>query len=154
MKTSSLGIALLASVALGCSDSAAGPGSNGEATPAQLVGTWVGSSYIVTSLASTALSADLFDLGMTLSITFTETSYTGVSTFPGELDENFSGTYTISGNQITTNEVGQTTPEIFTYSLSGSILTMSGDDETYDFSSGNGNPQEEPATFVMILNKQ
>ena len=154
MKTSSLGIALLASVAVGCSDSGTTTGPAGEATPAQLVGTWVGSSYLVTSVANTAVSADLFDLGMTLSITFTETSFTGVSTFPGELDENFSGTYTISGNQITTVEVGITTPEIFTYSLVGSILTMSGDDETYDFSNGVGNPQEEAVTFVMILNKQ
>lgn len=154
MKTSSLGIALLASVAVGCSDSAAGPGPNGEATPALLVGTWVGSSYIVTSVANTSLSANLFDMGMTLTITFTETDYTGVATFPGDPVENFSGTYTISGLQITTNEVGQTTPEIFTYSLVGSILTMSGDDDTYDFSNGVGNPQEEAVTFVMILNKQ
>ncbi len=151
MKTSSLGIALLASVALGCSDSAAGPGPNGEATPALLVGTWVGSSYVVTSVANTTLSANLFDMGMTLTITFTETDYSGLSTFPGDLDENFSGTYTISGLQITTNEVGQVDPEIFTYSLSGSILTMSGDDETYDF---DNNGVEEPATFVIILNKQ
>ena len=154
MKTSSLGIALLASVAVGCSDSAAGPGPNGEATPALLVGTWVGSSYVVTSVADATLSADLFDMGMTLTITFTETDYSGLSTFPGDLDETFTGTYTISGLQITTNEVGQVDPEIFTYSLSGSILTMSGDDETYDFSNGNGNPKEEAVTFVMILNKQ
>ncbi len=151
MKTSSLGIALLASVALGCSDSAAGPGPNGEATPALLVGTWVGSSYVVTSMANTSLSADLFDMGMTLTITFTETDYSGLSTFPGDLDENFSGTYTISGLQITTNEVGQVDPEIFTYSLSGSILTMSGSDETYDF---DNNGVDEAASFVMILNKQ
>ena len=154
MKTSSLGIALLASVALGCSDSAAGPGPNGEATPALLVGTWVGSSYVVTSVADTSLSADLFNMGMTLSITFTETDFNGVSTFPGDPDDIFSGTYTISGLQITTNEVGVTTPEIFTYSLSGSVLTMSGDDETHDFSNGSGNPQEEAVTFVMILKKQ
>ena len=151
MKTSSLGIALLASVALGCSDSAAGPGPAGEATPALLVGTWVGSSYIVTSVANTSLSADLFDMGMTLSIVFTETDYTGVSTFPGDPDENFSGTYTISGLQITTVEVGIPDPEVFTYSLVGSVLTMSGVDETYDF---DNDGVEEPATFVMILNKQ
>ena len=151
MKTSSLGIALLASVAVGCSDSGTTTGPTGSATPSQLVGTWVGSSYVVTSVANSTLSADLFDMGMTLTITFTETGYSGLSTFPGDLDENFSGTYTISGLQITTNEVGQVDPEIFTYSLSGSILTMSGDDETYDF---DNDGVEEPATFVIILNKQ
>ncbi len=151
MKTSSLGIALLASVALGCSDSAAGPGPNGEATPALLAGTWVGSSYVVTSVANSSLSADLFDMGMTLTLTFTETDYTGVSTFPGDPDENFSGTYTISGLVITTVEVGIPDPEVFGYTLVGSLLTMSGVDETYDF---DNNGVEEPATFVMILNKQ
>ncbi len=102
-------------------------------------------------MANSSLSADLFDMGMTLTITFTETDYSGLSTFPGDLDENFSGTYTISGLQITTNEVGQTEPEIFTYSLVGSILTMSGVDETYDF---DNDGVEDPATFVIILNKQ
>ncbi len=150
MKTSSLGIALLASVAVGCSDSdTTGPG--GSATPSQLVGTWVGSSYVVTSVANASLSADLFDMGMTLSITFTETDYTGLSTFPGDPDENFSGTYTISGLEITTVEVGIPTPEVFGYALVGSVLTLNGADETYDF---DNDGVEDPATFVIILTKQ
>ncbi len=151
MKTSSLGIALLASVALGCSDSGTTTGPTGSATPSQFVGQWVASSYVVTSVANTVLSADFFDMGMTLTLTFTETDYTGVSTFPGDPDENFSGTYTISGLQITTNEVGQVDPEIFTYTLSGSVLTLSGNDETYDF---DNDGVEEPASFVIVLNKQ
>ncbi len=152
MKTSSLGIALLASVALGCSDSGTTTGP-GPATPADLVGQWVANAYTVTSVANTSQSANLFDMNFTLTLTFTETSYVGVALFPGDPPENFSGTYTIEGQQLTLNETGQATPELMTYSLSGTILTLSGDD-SHDFSSGMGNPQEEPVTFVTLLSKQ
>ena len=151
MKTSSLGIALLASVAVGCSDSST-TGPDGEATPADLVGQWVASSYIVTSVADTSQSADL-SMDLTFTLTFTETTYVGVWDFTGEPTENFSGTYTIGGQQLTLNETGEVDPELMTYGLSGSVLTLSGDD-SHDFSSGQGNPQEEPVTFVMVLNKQ
>ncbi len=148
MKTSSLGIALLASVAVGCSDSAAGPG---PATPADLVGQWVASSYTVTSVADTSLSADIFAMGLTITITFTETTYVGVAVFPGDPTENFSGTYTIEGQTLILNETGQLEPETMTYSLSGNVLTLSGDDDSYDF---DGDGQEELATFVMAMDKQ
>ncbi len=92
-------------------------------------------------------------MGLTLTITFTETTYVGVAVFPGDPTENFSGTYTIEGQTLTLNETGQATPELMTYSLSGTILTLSGDD-SHDFSSGMGNPQEEPVTFVTLLSKQ
>ena len=147
MKTSSLGIALLASVAVGCSDSS-GPGS---ATPADLVGQWIANAYTVTSVATTSTSAELVGVGMTLTLTFTETAYTGVVTFPGDPQENFSGTYTIEGQSLILDEVGQDAPETMTFSLLGSILTLSGDDDSYDF---DNDGQEEPATFVIILDKQ
>ncbi len=147
MKTSSLGIALLASVAVGCSDSA-GPGS---ATPADLVGQWIANAYTVTSVADPTMSADLIGEGMTLTITFTETSYTGVVTFLGEPDENFSGTYTIEGQSLVLDEVGEVDLETMAYNLVGSILTLSGDDDSYDF---DDDGQEEPVTFVIVLDKQ
>ena len=148
MKTSSLGIALLASVAIGCNDSdGTGPGT---ATPADLVGQWVANAYTVTNVANTSQTANLFGMGLTLTITFTETTYTGVAIFPGEPTEDFSGTYTISGQQLTLNETGQVEPDMMTYSLSGSILTLNGDDE-YDF---DGDQVEDLATFVSVLVKQ
>ena len=146
MKTSSLGIALLASVAIGCSDSA-GPG---PAEPADLVGQWVVNAYTVTSVEDTSLSANLFTMGLTLALTFTETSYTGVWIFPGEPQEDFSGTYTIQGQQLILIEIDQVEPETMTYSLSGSILTLSGDDD-YDL---DGDQMEEAVTFVAVLDKQ
>ncbi len=148
MKTSSLGIALLASVAVGCSDSA---GPDGSATPADLVGQWIANAYTVTSVADPTMSSELIALGMTLTITFTETSYTGVVTFPGEPQEDFSGTYTIEGQSLILDEVGEVDLETMAYSLVGSILTLSGDDDSYDF---DDDGQEEPVTFVIVLDKQ
>jgi hypothetical protein len=146
MKTTSLGIALLASVAIGCSDSS-GPGS---ATPADLVGQWIANAYTVTSVANTSTSVELVGMGFSLTLTFTETTYAGVASFPGELQENFSGTYTIEGQTLILDEVGQDLPETMGYVLSGSVLTLTGTD-SHDFTD---NQQEEPVTFVLIMNKQ
>ncbi len=144
MKASSLGVALLAAVAVGCSD------STGTASPSDLVGEWLSSSYVVTNVANTSETEDLTALGLTISLTFTETTYSGTAAFPGEPTEVFSGTYTIVGNQLTLNETGMPEPETMTYSLSGSVLTLSGEDMN-DF---DDDGQEESATFVMVLAKQ
>ncbi len=148
MKTSSLGIALLASVAVGCSDSAAGPGS---ATPSDLAGVWLAVAYTVTNVANTSLSAELVVMGLSLSLTITETSYAGIVTFPGEPTEDFSGTYTIDGQSLILDELGEVELETMIYSLSGSVLTLSGNDDEYDF---DDDGQDEPATFVIVLDKQ
>ena len=148
MKASSLGVALLVAVAVGCSDSG---NSTGPASPSDFAGDWLASSYVVTNVANSSQSEDLTVLGMTLSITFTETTYSGTASFPGEVAETFSGTYTIDGNQLTLNETGELQPETMTYTLSGDTMTLSGDDEQYDF---DDDGQEDPATFTMVLAKQ
>ena len=149
MKASRLGAALLVAVAVGCSDSG---NSTGPASASDFVGDWLASSYLLTSIANTSLSEDLIvGQGMTLSITFTETTYSGTADFPGEPTDTFSGTYTIGGNQLTLNETGQGTPELMTYTLSGNAMTLAGNDEQYDF---NDDGVEDPATFSMLLAKQ
>ncbi len=148
MKASSLGVALLVAVAVGCSDST---DSTGPASPSDFVGDWLASSYVVTNIANTSQTEDLTALGMTLSITFTETDYSGTAAFPGEPTETFSGTYTIDGNQLILNETGQLDPETMTYTLSGNTMTLSGVDDEYDF---DGDGVDDPATFVMVLGKQ
>ena len=148
MKALSLGVALFVAVAVGCtSDSTSGPASASE-----FVGDWLASSYVVTSIANTSLSEDLVvGQGMTLSLTFTETTYSGTAASPGEPTETFSGTYTISGNQMTLIETGQGTPELMTYTLSGNAMTLAGSDEEYDF---DNDGVHDPATFTMVLAKQ
>ncbi len=146
MKTSSLGIALLASVAVGCND-AAGPGL---AEPADLVGQWIANAYTVTSVANASQTAELVGDGFTLTITFTETTYAGIASYPGEPAEDFSGTYTIVGQSLILDEVGQDLPETMAYVLSSNVLTLSGTDE---HSFVNDGP-EEAVTFVLVLDKQ
>ena len=146
MKASSLGVALFVAVAVGCSGD-----STGVASPNDFVGDWLASSYVVTSVANTSQTQDLTALGMTLAITFTEPTYSGSASFPGEVTETFSGTYTIEGNHLTLNETGEGSPEIMTYTLSGNTLTLSGDDEQYDF---DDDGQEDPATFTTVLARQ
>ncbi len=148
MKASSLGAALLVAVAVGCSDSG---NSTGPASPSEFVGDWLASSYVLTNIANTSQSEDLIGMGMTLSLTFTETSYSGTADFLDEVPEEFSGTYAIDGNQLTLNETGELEPDTMTYTLSGNTMTLTGDDEHYDF---DENGQEDPATFVMVLGKQ
>jgi len=148
MKASSLGVALFVAVAVGCSDS---DNSTGPASPSDFVGDWLASSYVVTNIANTSQSEDLTALGMTLSITFTETTYSGTANFTGEATETFSGTYTIEGNQLTLNETGQVETDTMTYALVGDTMTLSGLDEQYDF---DGDGVEDPASFVMVLARQ
>ncbi len=148
MKASGLGVALLVAVAVGCSDSA---NSTGPASPSDFVGEWLASSYVVTNIANTSETADLIVLEMALSITFTETNYSGTASFPGEVAETFSGTYTISGNQLTLDEADQLEPDTMTYTLSGNAMTLAGNDEQYDF---DNDGQDDPASFTMLLAKQ
>ena len=91
---------------------------------------------------------------MTLSITFTETTYSGTFTFAGEVGEvteGFSGTYTIDGNQLILRETGELEPDSMTYTLSGNTMTLTGDDDEYDF---DDDGQEDPATSTLVLAKQ
>lgn len=148
MKASSLGVALFVAVAVGCSDSG---NSTGVASASDFVGDWLATSYVVTNIANTSQSQDLTALGMTLSITFTETTYSGTANFTGEATETFSGTYTIDGNQLTLNETGKLETDTMTYALSGNTMTLSGLDDQYDF---DGDGVEDPASWVMVLQRQ
>jgi len=147
MKASSLGVALLLAAAVGCSDS---DNSTGPASPSDFVGDWLASSYVVTNIANTSQSEDLTAL-MTLSLTFTETTYSGTANFTGEATETFSGTYTIEGNQLTLNETGKLETDTMTYTLVGDTMTLSGLDDEYDF---DGDGVEDPASWVMVLQRQ
>ncbi len=147
MKASSLGVALLLAVAVGCSDS---DNSTGPASPSDFVGDWLASSYVVTNIANTSQSEDLTAL-MTLSLTFTETTYSGTANFTGEATETFSGTYTIEGNQLTLNETGKLEADTMTYTLVGDTMTLSGLDDEYDF---DGDGVEDLASWVMVLQRQ
>ena len=149
MKRTSLGTILLAAVAMGCDDSS----STGPASPADLVGTWNASSYVVTNAANAEQSLDLIEMGMTMTLTFTETTLTGRMTFAGEDgQESFTGAYSLNGSQLTFidsvegNEAGD---DIFAVTVDGNTLTLSFS-ETFSF---GDNEEEVEATSVMIFTK-
>ena len=75
-------------------------------------------------------------------------SYTFAFTFPGELDENETGTYTVDGNTLTTVPV-ETDAGEFTVDRDGDTMTLTGLD-TSDFGE-QGN--EEAATIVITLTR-
>lgn len=151
MKRTSLGTIFLAAVAIGCDDSSTGP-----ASPADLVGTWNASSYVVTNAANAEQSLDLIQMGMTMTLTFTETTLTGTMTFPGEDgQESFTGTYSLSGNQITfsdqtaVNADVAAEDDIFAFTLDGNALSLSFT-EMFFF---DGSEEEVTATSVMTFTR-
>ena len=150
MKQTIIGAAMLAAVSMGCDD------ATGPATQADLMGTWNASAYVITNAANTAQTVDLVSQGMAFSISFTETTMSGVITFPGEDgQETFSGTYALDGDQITFTEAHddthEDTPEIFTIVLDGDSLTINSLDERYDF---DGDGEDEMGTAVITLSRQ
>ncbi len=142
MKRTSMGTVLLAALSIGCSD------STGPAEPADLVGTWVASAFVFTNSANTAETVDVIALGMSMTLTFTETTMSWTINFAGQEQEVFTGTYSLAGNQITMSDPIDG-DETFTFALDGNILTLTFSD-TFDF---NEDGQETAATAVMTLSK-
>ncbi len=143
MKRTSMGTALLATLAIGCSD------STGPATTADLVGTWVASAFVFTNSANAAETVDVIQLGMAYSVTFTETTASGTISIPGQDPVSFTGAYTLNATQLTFVDPADGN-ETVTVALDGNVLTINGAD-TYDF---NDDGQEQPATYVITLGKQ
>ena len=143
MKRASIGTALIAVMAIGCSDST-GPSA------ADLVGTWIAASYVFTETADATQTIDVIALGMSLSITFTETSMSGTMTIPGFDPEAFTSTYTLDGDQITISDPTED-PETLTIVVTETTLTISGGEDTFDF---NDDGQETAASYVMTFTKQ
>ncbi len=149
MKRTSLSTILLAAAAIGCDD-ATGP----VVTTSDLVGTWNASSYVVTNAANAEQSADLIEMGMSMTLTFTETTLSGTIGFPGgEGQESFTGTYSLSANQISFtdlvegDEVSADGNEIFAFTLDGNTLSLSFTD-TFSF---DDESDEVAVTAVMTL---
>ena len=121
MKRTIMGTALLATLAIGCSD------STGPATTADLVGSWVASAFVFTNSANTSETVDVVPMGLAYSITFTETTASGTFSIPGQETETFTGTYTLAASRVTFVDSIDGT-ETFTVGIDGNVLTISGSD--------------------------
>lgn len=142
MKRTSMATVLLAALSIGCSD------STGPTEAADLVGTWVASAFVFTNAANTAETVDVIALGMSMTVTFTETTVSWTMNFAGQDQEVFAGTYTLAANQITMSDPIEG-DETFTFALDGNILTLTLSD-TFDF---NDDGQETAATTVLTLTR-
>ena len=73
--------------------------------PNDLAGTWTATSIVFTSVTDPTLTVDLATEGATMSLTLNaDGTYSWAFVFPGEPTENETGTYTVSGNTLTTTE--------------------------------------------------
>ena len=117
--------------------------------PDDLVGTWTATAMVFTSTADPTLSVDIMDQGATMSLTLSaDGTYSWAFVFPGEPEENETGTYTVSGTTMTIADSGPGSPETFTISRDGDNMTLTGSDE-FDFTEG----VEEDATMVISLTR-
>lgn len=134
---------------LGC-DKSTDPDS--ASIPAALVGTWTATEFIFTSKTAMAqTTGNLISLGVSFTLKIESNgNFTVTTTFPtpqGPMSEVSTGTLSVSGNKITVKDEEGTFE--LTYSVSGNILTITGDEE-YDF---DGDDVDEPATMRIVLQK-
>jgi hypothetical protein len=125
-------------------------GSATDLNPADLVGTWDATKLEFTQVASPGQKVDLVALGGAFSITFNaDSSYRAILTAPEASPDTITGTWDGSVDVLTLRETGSTGEQQFDYTLSGSTITLSGADTSFDF--GNG---DEPAKVGGTLVKR
>lgn len=117
--------------------------------PANLAGTWTATAIVFTSVANPTLSVDEVADGATMTLVLSaDGTYTWNFVFPGEPDENETGTYTVSGSILTVAQTGGS-QETMGVSRNGDTMALTLDD-TYDF---DGDQVEEDATLVITLTR-
>ncbi len=117
--------------------------------PNDLAGTWTATSIVFTSVEDPMLTVDLATEGATMSLTLNaDGTYTWAFVFPGEPTEDETGTYTVSGNTLTTTESLENFVETMAIVRSGDTLTLTLAD-VFDFTEG----VEVDATMVIVLTR-
>jgi hypothetical protein len=137
---------MLATAVIGCSD------STSVEDVADLVGTWDATSFLWTSDADASVTFELVGAGGNFQLVIAaDGSFTGSFGMGSEV-EVFSGTIAISGsNIIITDSVDADDTSTMGFSLDGNTLTMTSDDDEYDF---DDDGQEDPASSLMVLQRQ
>ena len=140
---------LVAALAVACSDSD-GPTGGAEDVD-DLVGTWNATVMVFTNTADNTQTFDAIAEGASLTLTIaSDGRYTFDIDFPGEGPETDTGTFTLSGSNITiTSDNPQDPAETMGYTLSGNTLTLLGDD-TFDFDEDG---TDEAATMRIVLTR-
>ena len=144
LTTSALALILMAA----CTD-ATGVGVE----PDDLAGTWTSTSFVLTSVANPSMSMDLVaEEGAEVTLVLrADGTYTFTFTSTVEETENETGTYTVSGSIMTVTPVTPDglDPEDMTIARVGDTLTLTLDDEIVFGDGGNA----EAAVLVIVLTR-
>lgn len=132
-------------VTVACSGGGSSTSSN------DLVGTWTVTRYELVSTSSASAKVDLITLGGTVTLVMkSDGSYQMTMKVPGEPDETVAGSWNVSGDVLTTTQVGMSGNMQFDCVLSGSTLTLTGADAEWDF---NGDGIDDPAKLNMTATR-
>jgi hypothetical protein len=138
--------ALLAVVAACGNDDGSGP-STGE-----LSGVWRATKVELVSVANSSVKVDLVSMGAVYTLTLgTSGTFTLAGTMPGEPADTRTGTWSASSDVLTLNFAGGSGNWQFDMELSGTTLTLSGANGSYDF---NDDDQDEEAKINLVLTRQ
>ena len=138
-------VGIVGGVVVGCSSDSTG-------TTLNIVGTWHGTKFEVTSVANPATKVELVSQGLTITVVFNANlTYVTTLTAPGQAPEVSSGTYVLTASSLTLTATGSP-PEVTTFAvtLSGNTLTATGGAINFDFGSGT----DEPGKLEVILVRQ
>ena len=138
-------LAVTLTATLGCGDAT---GVSVE----DLTGTWVATQFLFTNPANAAETFDAIAAGGSLSLTVQATGdYTATITEPGSAAEVVTGTISVEGNVVTIAESGQGSPTPYAATRSGDTLTLTTDDEEFDF---DDDGTDELASLRIVLVRQ
>ena len=117
-----------------------------------LEGTWNATKFEYTSVANPATKADVIALGGAYSVTLGSNGIAQASLrAPGETEPTLvSGTWSVEGSTFTLAP-NAGSPLVFSYTLSGTTLTVGGATAAYDF---NADAVDEAATLSGVFVKQ
>jgi hypothetical protein len=140
----------IALLTLDCSKNSTEPENGDSNFPAELVGDWRATQFIMTNKANPTEQADLIQFGISYSLAIQSNgNYTSTLAIPGEGSMIESGSSSVQGDQITvdpSNDDSYTK----TYAISGNTLTVIDDDSEFDF---DDDGIEESANLTIVLQK-
>ena len=146
-------------VALLVAGLASGCGGDDDVSTGDLEGSWVATSFTVTSRGEPAMSLDAVMLGATLEADVdAEGAVNGVLGVPealgGPLDLPFQATFTIEDQDTMAVSFAEEIPPLLTsftgpFTLDGDTLTLTDENAVFDFGGG-----EVPATAVVVVTRQ
>jgi len=151
MKNIFIFTAVAAMAVAGCDTTTNPTGGGGTGTvPTTVVGTWNGTSFIVTNKADTTQVVNLIQGGASLILTIDASGNYTITFTEGTSTDTETGTMTFSGNLVILTEGGSGSPDTSTYSVSGDILIVLFENFAHDF---NGDDVEESARARIEFQK-